>query len=94
MEGLDEDYSPDIEIVKLLNAKGVYSVEQLATILDVDLEQAELLVTPAYLLYGSAYDNIPYLLLIQFLGLDIPWFVQKIIRIEKRYNRPQLKLVR
>ena len=45
MEGLNEDYSPDIEIVKLLNAKGVYSVEQLATIVDVDIEQAELLVT-------------------------------------------------
>ena len=43
---------------------------------------------PGYLLH------IPYLLLIQFLGLDIPWFVQKIIRIEKRYNRPQLKLGR
>lgn len=93
MEGLNEDYTPDVELVKLLNDKGIYSVDQLAAILGVDTEQAELLVTPAFLLYGSACDNIPYLLLIHFLGLDIPWLVKKIVRIERRYNRPQLSLL-
>lgn len=85
MEGLEDSdergfYALDVEIVRLLNSKGIVHVRQLAAALNVSYQRAQSLLCPTYLVLIDAIALSYYLVLMRYLGLDMLWLHKKIIK--------------
>lgn len=101
MDGLEDSdergfYGLDVELVRLINGKGVYSVGQLAALLEIDYEIAQRLLCPTYLILVELRQATPYFQLMRWLGLDLDWLEKKIGRVYRadRRNKERWKIKR
>lgn len=97
MDGLEDSeergfYGLDVELVRRINGKGVYSVGQLAAVIDVDYEIAQRLLCPTYLILVEIKNALPYLQMVQWLGLDLAWLEKKIGKVYRADIRSKQKI--